>query len=410
MPTLTMRFILMGFFLLASVAFAATGEYQQTRDDKTTVWNGSPKSGESSAWAGARDKEGYATGFGTITWYTSQGKVYAMYYGNMIRGKLDGPVNAHSRGKTAHAYFADGGRVTEWARGPAPARRQADWPVRAQRVEEPKAEEAASETKPKKTKGEQTASEVVAETKSKKPNAETETLRATERVAEKPEEKEGVPSRDTAKTQTSPKSDSRETAERTPEEIKQPPAVAAMHTASTPEPTQTAPPFSEPPKIAESQESPIPAEAQATPEPSVEEKIETTEQPAREEPTAKSETDASLSALTGPPSSLRSGSIPESPTPTKSETKSRSTSSRSGTHGIAHLSEDEAIGLADIEARAKGYDLGEYQRPKADYSAVKDKWSLFYNLKDAKAGGGDLQPFSVTVEDKTKKVEIRRNY
>jgi len=24
--------------------------------------------------------------------------------------------------------------------------------------------------------------------------------------------------------------------------------------------------------------------------------------------------------------------------------------------------------------------------------------------------GGDLQPFSVTVEDKTKKVEIRRNY
>ena len=77
---------------------------------------------------------------------------------------------------------------------------------------------------------------------------------------------------------------------------------------------------------------------------------------------------------------------------------------------MAQLSEDEAIGLADIEARARGYDLSEYQRPKPDYSAVKDKWSLFYNLKDPKMAGGDLQPFSVTVEDKSKKVEIRRNY
>jgi hypothetical protein len=47
--------------------------------------------------------------------------------------------------------------------------------------------------------------------------------------------------------------------------------------------------------------------------------------------------------------------------------------------------------------------------PKADYSTVKDKWTLFYNLEDPKMAGGDLQPFSVTVEDKTKKVEIRRN-
>ena len=74
------------------------------------------------------------------------------------------------------------------------------------------------------------------------------------------------------------------------------------------------------------------------------------------------------------------------------------------------LGEEEAIGLADAEARARGYSLDQYQRPKADYSAVKDKWSLFYTLKDPKSAGGDLQPFSVTVEDKTRKVEIRRNY
>jgi hypothetical protein len=409
MVTLRTGFILMGFLLLASVGLGAAGDYQQTRDGKTMVWNGSPKPGESASWAGARDKEGYATGFGTITWYTEQGKVYAMYYGNMIRGKLDGPVNAHSRGKTAHAYFAGGGRVTEWARGAAPSRRQPDWPLRAQPVEEPKTDEVASETKAKKT--EQPASEVAAtETKAKKTKTEADKVRPIEHVAEKTQEKEQLPPRETAETQINQQSESREATERPSEEINPPPAVAAMHKAPTPEPTQSTSSFSEPPKIAESQEPPVPVEAPQipTPEPPVEQKTETVEQPVAEKPITKSETDGSLSALTGPPSSLRSGSIPESPTPSKSETKSRSTPSE--TRGVAQLSEDEAIGLSDIEARAKGYDLGEYQRPKADYSTVKDKWSLFYSLKDPKAAGGDLQPFSVTVEDKTKKVEIRRNY
>jgi hypothetical protein len=404
MLALKTGFILMGFLLLASVGLGAAGEYQQTRDGKTKIWNASPKPGESASWAGARDKEGYATGFGTITWYTEQGKVYAMYYGNMIRGKLDGPVNAHSRGKTAHAYFAGGGRVTEWARGAAPSRRQSDWPLRAQPVEEAKTEEVASETKARKT--EQPASEVAAtETKAKRTKTEANKVRPIEHVAEKTQEKEQLPPRETAETQTSQQSESREAEERPPEEINPPPAVAAMHKAPSPEPMQSASSFSEPPKIAESQESPVPAETPQvpTPEPSVEQRTET---PAK--PTTKSETDGSLSVLTGPPSSLRSGSIPESPTPPKSEPKSRSTSSE--TRGVAQLNEDEAIGLADIEARAKSYDLGEYQRPKADYSAVKDKWSLFYSLKDPKAAGGDLQPFSVTVEDKTKHVEIRKNY
>src|SRR5690242_563544 len=104
--------IFFGCVLLAgsSVAFAATGEYQQTRDGKTTVWNGSPKTGQSASWAGARDKDGYATGFGTITWSNADGTVSAVYYGNMVNGKLEGPVNAHTGRHTAHAYFADGGR------------------------------------------------------------------------------------------------------------------------------------------------------------------------------------------------------------------------------------------------------------------------------------------------------------
>ena len=110
-----------GLLIFVSAAFGQ-GEYQQTRDNKTMVWNGTPKSGETSSWAGSRDKDNYATGFGDLTWYNAKGKVFALYYGNMVHGKFEGAVNVHSNGRTAHAYFVDGGRVTEWARGPAPSK------------------------------------------------------------------------------------------------------------------------------------------------------------------------------------------------------------------------------------------------------------------------------------------------
>jgi hypothetical protein len=48
--------------------------------------------------------------------------VYAQYFGNMVRGKFEGPVNAHSKKKTAHAFFTEGSRTSPWARGPAPSR------------------------------------------------------------------------------------------------------------------------------------------------------------------------------------------------------------------------------------------------------------------------------------------------
>jgi hypothetical protein len=111
-----------GLLLVFASAALAQGEYQQTRDSKTMVWNGTPKPGETSSWAGGRDKENYASGFGDLTWYTANGKVYARYYGNMVHGKFEGAVNAHTNGRTAHAYFVDGGRVTGWAHGPAPSR------------------------------------------------------------------------------------------------------------------------------------------------------------------------------------------------------------------------------------------------------------------------------------------------
>ena len=381
MPTKLTGSILLGVFAFATAIFAASGEYQQTRDGKTTVWNGNPKPGETSSWAGARDKEGYATGFGTMTWYTAEGKVYALYYGNMVNGKFEGPVNAHAGRQRAHAYFVDGTRETTWARGPAPSKMNVP--------EELVAKRRKAEAEPPKPRVER------AET-TKKKGETAETIRPIEHAA-KPEP-----------TQTQPA----ETVERPPEQTPTAAPIAeSTATAPTPEPTQSTSTLIEPPTIAETHETPSESQQVPTPEPSVEQKPAEPQSTPGESPTVaerKPGPDTSLDALTGPPSSLRSSSLSESSPAPASESRSRSTST--GTRGVAQLSEDEAIGLSDIEARSRGYDLNEFARPKADYSAVKDKWTLFYNLKDPKMAGGDLQPFSVTVEDKTKKVEIRRNY
>jgi len=106
----------------------ADGIYQRTRDGKTIVWNQDPKPADQATWSGDRDRDGYANGFGTLTWFanSSQGAetrqtIYARYFGNMVRGRFDGPVNGHSKGVTGHAVFSDGKRVTPWAAGPVPS-------------------------------------------------------------------------------------------------------------------------------------------------------------------------------------------------------------------------------------------------------------------------------------------------
>lgn len=104
----------------------ADGNYQRTKDGKTIVWNQAPKPGDVATWTGDRDRDGYASGFGTLTWYTSSPQkgtesketVYARYFGNMDHGKFDGPVNGHSKGVTGHAVFSQGKRVSRWAAGP----------------------------------------------------------------------------------------------------------------------------------------------------------------------------------------------------------------------------------------------------------------------------------------------------
>jgi hypothetical protein len=339
-------------FFCASNIFAISGEYQQTKDGKTMIWNGNPRAGETVTWEGGRDKEGYASGVGTLTWYTARGAVYAVYYGNMVHGKLDGPVNAHSRGKTAHALFSDGGRVTTWARGPAPSKMAAPEATGGETVKRAlPVVERQPETKPEKT---------------------TTTARE-----EKTEPKQ-TPAPVITKKAPTP----------APEITISPPENVEQTESQTAE-SLAVPTMTRAPK----QSLAIPTATEAT----------SIEPPAITEPATKeSPADVSLNALTGPPPSLHLSGGAESATPTAKKISTPLPPSD------AALTEAEAIDLADAQVRAEGLDLEIYNRPKIDYSAATNRWTLFYGLKDASSADEDAKSLSVTVEDKTRKVDVRK--
>ena len=60
--------------------------------------------------------------------------------------------------------------------------------------------------------------------------------------------------------------------------------------------------------------------------------------------------------------------------------------------------------IADIEARTRGYDLGDYQLPKAEYNPASDSWSVAYVTR----GSGESKKFNVTVQDKSGKAEVKK--
>ena len=62
----------------------------------------------------------------------------------------------------------------------------------------------------------------------------------------------------------------------------------------------------------------------------------------------------------------------------------------------------QVIRLADAEARRQGYSLREFKPPQAHYNYTEpdDTWWVFYDGKVAAVGNH----FSVTIEDKTKKL------
>jgi hypothetical protein len=64
-----------------------------------------------------------------------------------------------------------------------------------------------------------------------------------------------------------------------------------------------------------------------------------------------------------------------------------------------------AMDIADIEARTKGYDLGEYQLPKAEYNSANDTWSVTYAPRDA---DNTEKKLSVVIQDMTGKAEVKK--
>jgi hypothetical protein len=378
-------FISCAFLACVNGAFAA-GEYQQTKDTKTTIWNGSPKAGETSSWSGDRDKENYATGYGDLTIYNANGKAYALFYGNMVRGKFEGPVNLHTNGRTVHAYFVDGNRVTAWGYGAAKSTMTAS---EAAVVEKRRAES-------EKTAAARKKEEI-------KPGPSP--VKKTE-IAEKIKETPAPPNERAVKgTETyhavatpEPSLATKDQTEPTPPELKSvtraEPSPGGSPVRAFIEPTPLA-------KIAESspsavEETSVPAES-----PPAQEKIDNASKPsevARESTEKKEKRDVSVNALVGPPSSLRS----------TEENSSARSNDASASSESERMTESDAVNLADTEARSEGYNLENYERPKADYSAVKQKWILYYDLKKSAGLDPRATPLSVTVEDKTKKVEIRK--
>lgn len=118
-------FVCSALLLFASVAYG-TGSYQRTRDGKTLVWNDSPKRDEEATWSGKRDKNGFAAGSGTLTWYKvtpifvtgsilPDTRRYAVvtnrYSGKMVKGKFNGAVTyVGANGKKLPATFVKGGK------------------------------------------------------------------------------------------------------------------------------------------------------------------------------------------------------------------------------------------------------------------------------------------------------------
>jgi len=124
-------FVCVALLVLVEVA-RGEGTYQRTRNGRTLVWNNNPKPGDQATWSGGRDREGYARGFGTLIWYTKETgsakpALYARYWGRMIGGKFNGPVNVHSKKKTHYAIFDEGARTTHWSAGTAPSGASAKW-------------------------------------------------------------------------------------------------------------------------------------------------------------------------------------------------------------------------------------------------------------------------------------------
>jgi hypothetical protein len=128
------RWLLVSSALLFANSANCGSGYQYTKDGKTLIWNNFLRRGDAAAWSGGHDSAGYATGYGTLTWYkrestivtgsnipapTKGSAVLSRYSGQMVRGKFQGPVvNVDANGRVFHGTFVNGAKTSDWMEGP----------------------------------------------------------------------------------------------------------------------------------------------------------------------------------------------------------------------------------------------------------------------------------------------------
>ena|GEM_PF-1220692 len=116
-------FVCGALVLFASVAYGA-GSYQRTKDRQTLVWRDVPERGDEATWSGKRDKNGFATGSGVLTWYKNEPTavtgsnildtrryviIINHYSGTMVRGKFKGAVtDVNAKGGRSQPTSVDG--------------------------------------------------------------------------------------------------------------------------------------------------------------------------------------------------------------------------------------------------------------------------------------------------------------
>jgi hypothetical protein len=334
----------LSLLLFARSANADGGVYQRTKDGKAMVWNNYPLPGDAATWSGDRDLDGYATGYGTLIWSRREQKIVT---GSSIPIPKHIAVTSYS-GMMIQGRL-DGPVVNVDANGKTfhgtfvDGRKTKDWAAGPA----PSPSSANSVASQNESVEREADVEPPAAGPSPSPTIQPRNERVhRDTVVEVPAE--GPPQGTTQTAVTTKKPDS-ERVERVNEHISAPP-------------------------IAITQTSPRTA-------------------------------DDSLRSLTGPPALLRKNPGVE-PSPQASIPSPISVPSPA--NAKPRLTAAQVIELADAEARGQGYELGEYQHPQARYIPAEGTWSVFYDQKsvDSNAMGEVSDPFTVSVEDKTKKTSI----
>ncbi|PYK83685.1 MAG: hypothetical protein DME41_05805 [Verrucomicrobia bacterium] len=441
-------FIVFGALLLLLIlakGALADGAYQRTDDrKKTLVWNNNPKPDDTATWSGGRDAEGYATGPGTLQWFrtdrsfTTGSNVFSpkktlisSYSGTMVHGKFSGGVMTVDHGTTYHATFVDGHNNGRWTAGPVVTKAESAEPAAAaekpERTASATSTEVASESsKTKKISEEKTQPRVAEETSADIPAAGPEESEVSGQRSEVSKSATASEEPEQSATPRAPVTRKAALAPGAVRAIEHPTHAVAKKSETEParrsdraKPEQTeksskiAKAASSQPSKAKTQlsedipaEGPLSAGAEKAQSPSSKSAIAESSQPSTlNAQGASNETpvDNSLRTLTGPPSSLHLRTPPETNPPAQISTPPIAAVS-SPTAG-AKLTAVQAMDIADIEARTKGYDLGEYQLPKAEYNAASDTWSVTYVARDADKAAKKL---SVTIQDKTGKAEVKK--